>query len=502
LLDEFGVSMPSGSLIVKSHTIITAYIVGILVTLLAAAAPALRASRIPPVAAMRDGVALPERSLRIRAIIGGAVTLIGVALIASSIRGTSGGAAANVGIGIALVMIGVWVMSALLSRPLVRFIGAPLVRLFGTTGRLARSNAIRNPRRTASTAAALMIGLALVSMLSVLATSTKSSIAALVNKNLGADYVLTSDSFQGFSPDVAAKARQTPGVTTVGETRMGAAHLNGKNAMLVAVSDNIGQVIKVDMKSGSLDALKSNELLVSKSKADANKWHVGDAVAVEFPTGGKTQLKVGGVFDDNDLLGNGGANYLISLPTYEQNYNSQLDAIVYVLANPDQRVATANALADSLQPYPQVKIQSQADYKDSISKQIDQFVGLIFGLLALALLIAVLGIVNTLALSVYERTREIGLLRAIGMSRRQLRRMVRLESVVIAVFGAVLGLVLGALFGWAIVSTSGGQLNHVVFPVAQFVLYLVGAGVLGVLAALVPAWRASRRPVLAAIATE
>jgi putative ABC transport system permease protein len=502
LLDAFGVSMPAGSLIVKSHTIIAAYIVGVLVTLIAATAPALRASRIPPVAAMRDGVALPERSLRVRAIVGGVVTVVGGVLIACSIRGTSGGAAARVGIGIALVMIGVWVMSALLSRPIVRFIGAPFVRLFGTTGRLARSNAIRNPRRTASTAAALMIGLALVSMLSVLATSTKSSIAAVVNKNLGADYVLTSESFQGFSPDVAAKARQTPGVTTVGETRVGMAHLNGKDAMLVAVSDNIGQVIKVDMKAGSLDALKSNELLVSKSKADANKWRVGTSVAVEFPTGGKSQLRIGGVFDDNDLLGNGGADYLISLPTYEKNYNSQLDAIVYVLANPDQRVATANALTASLQAYPQVKIQSQADYKDSISKQIDQFVGLIFGLLALALLIAVLGIVNTLALSVYERTREIGLLRAIGMTRRQLRRMVRLESVVIAVFGAVLGLVLGALFGWAIVSTSGGQLNHVVFPIAQFVLYLVGAGVLGVLAALVPAWRASRRPVLAAIATE
>jgi putative ABC transport system permease protein len=384
----------------------------------------------------------------------------------------------------------------------VRFIGAPLVRMFGTSGRLARSNAIRNPRRTASTAAALMIGLALVSMLSVLATSTKSSIAAVVNKNLGADYVLTSDSFQGFSPDVATKARQTPGVTAVGETRVGAAHLNGKRVMLVAVSDNIGQVIKVDMKSGSLDALKSNELLVSKSKADSNHWRVGDSVAVEYPTGGKTQLRVGGVFDDNDLLGNGGADYLVSLPTYEQNYNTQLDAIVYVLSQPDQRVATANALVDSLKTYPQVKIQSQADYKDSISKQIDQFVGLIFGLLALALLIAVLGIVNTLALSVYERTREIGLLRAIGMSRRQLRRMVRLESVIIAVFGAVLGLALGALFGWAVVSTSGGQLNRVVFPVAQFIGYVIGAGVIGVLAALFPAWRASRRPVLAAIATE
>jgi len=390
----------------------------------------------------------------------------------------------------------------LLSRPVVRALGAPLVRLFGTTGRLARSNAIRNPRRTAATAAALMIGLALVSMLSVVATSTKSSIASVVNKNLGADYVLTSQSYQGFSPDVAAKVQQTPGVATVGETRMGSAHLNGKTVMLAAVSDNIGQVIKVDMAAGSLNALKSNELLVSKTKADSSKLHVGDSVAVEYPTGGKASLRVGGVFKDNNLLGNGGANYLISLPTYEKHYNSQLDTIVYVLAQPDQRSAVSTALASSLKAYPQVKVQSQADYKDSISKQIDQFVNLIFGLLALALLIAVLGIINTLALSVYERTREIGLLRAIGMTRRQLRRMVRLEAVVIALFGALLGLVLGALFGWAIVSTSGGQLDHVVFPVARFIIFVVGAGLIGVFAALFPAWRASRRPVLAAIATE
>ena len=502
LLDAVGVSMPAGSLIIKSHTIIAAYLVGVLVTLVAAGAPAIRASRIPPVAAMRDGVALPERSLRVRAIAGGVLTLIGVVFIAGSIRGTTGGAAAKVGIGIALVMVGVWVMSALLSRPVVRALGAPLVRLFGTTGRLARSNAIRNPRRTAATAAALMIGLALVSMLSVVATSTKSSIASVVNKNLGADYVLTSQSFQGFSPDVAAKVQQTPGVATVGETRMGSAHLNGKTVMLAAVSDNIGQVIKVDMAAGSLNALKSNELLVSKTKADSSKLHVGDSVAVEYPTGGKASLRVGGVFKDNNLLGNGGANYLISLPTYEKHYNSQLDTIVYVLAQPDQRSAVSTALASSLKAYPQVKVQSQADYKDSISKQIDQFVNLIFGLLALALLIAVLGIINTLALSVYERTREIGLLRAIGMTRRQLRRMVRLEAVVIALFGALLGLVLGALFGWAIVSTSGGQLDHVVFPVARFIIFVVGAGLIGVFAALFPAWRASRRPVLAAIATE
>jgi putative ABC transport system permease protein len=502
LLDAVGVSMPAGSLVIKTHTVVASYIVGVLVTLVAAWFPSFRASRIPPIAAMRDGVALPERSLRIRAVIGGVLTLLGAVSIAGSIRGSSGGAAAKVGIGILLVMIGMWVMSALISRPVVRAIGAPLVWLFGTPARLGRSNAVRNPRRTAATSASVMIGLALVTMLSVLAASTKSSITSVVNNNLGADYVLTSSSFLGFSPDVATKAMATPGVATVGESRVGAAHLNGKTVLVAAVSSNIGLVIKVHMQSGSLNALQDDELLVSQTKATSSDLKVGQTLNVEYPTGGTQHIRVGGIFKDNSLLTTGGADYLISLATYAKNYTTQLDAIVYVLAKPGQREAAGAALETSLKAYPQVKVQGQSAYKDSITKQIDQFVNLIVGLLALALLIAVLGIVNTLALSVYERTREIGLLRAVGMSRRQLRRMIRLESAVIAVFGALLGLLLGVIFGWAVVSTSGGQLNHVVYPLTSFLLFVIGAGLVGVFAALWPAWRASRRPVLAAIATE
>jgi putative ABC transport system permease protein len=502
LLGAVGIAMPAGSLVVKAHTVVAAYLVGVVVTLFAAGGPAYRASRIPPVAAMRDDVALPERSLRNRAIGGAVVAVAGAFSIAGSIRGTSGGAAAKVGIGILLVMVGVWVMSALLSRPVVRALGAPLVRLFGLTARLARSNAVRNPRRTAATAAALMIGLALVSMLSVLAASTKASISSVVDRNLGADYVLTSQSFLGFSPDVAVKVRSTPGVTTVGETRLGVAHLNGKEVRVAGVSDTIGAVIKVDMKAGSLDALKKGELIVSKTKADADRLRVGDTVDLAYPTGGTQRTRVGGIYADNDLLGNGGVNYLISLPTYATHFNTQLDAIVYVLATPGQQDAVSAAMKSTLSAYPQVKIQSQTDYKSSITKQVNQIVGLIVGLLAVALLIAVLGIVNTLALSVHERIREIGLLRAVGMGRLQIGVTITLESLVIAVFGALLGLALGIGFGWAVVSTSGGQLRHVVFPFGQFAGFVIGAGVLGILAALWPAWQASRRPVLAAIATE
>jgi putative ABC transport system permease protein len=502
LLKAVGVDMPTSGLVIQSHTVIAAFVVGILVTLLAAGVPAIRASRIPPVAAMRDDVALPERSLRLRAIVGGVVTAVGAAAIAGSIRGTTSAAAARVGIGVLLVMIGVWIASALLSRPAIHAIGAPFVRLFGTPGRLARSNAIRNPRRTASTAAALMIGLALVSMISVLAASTKASINSVIDKNLGADYVLTSKSFLGFSPDVAAKAATAPGVQTVGETRIGTARVDGKTVQLAAVSTDIGSVIKVDMKSGSLASLANGDILVAKSRADSLGLRTGEVARVEYPTGGTEQVRIGGIYDDNDLLGNGGVDYLISLPTYAAHYNTQLDIAAYVQAAPGQRDAVQKSLSAALAQYPQVKVQNQVDYKDSITKQVNQFVGLIVGLLAVALVIAILGIANTLALSVHERTREIGLLRAVGMSRRQLRRTIRLESAMIAVFGAVLGLALGVVFGWAVVSTSQGQVTNVVYPITQFVEFLVGAGVVGLGAAVWPAWRASRRPVLQAVASE
>jgi putative ABC transport system permease protein len=503
LLEAVGVSMPAGSLVIRGNTVVWSYVVGIAVTLIAALVPAYRAAKIPPVAAMRDGVALPERSLRVRAVVGSIVTVAGAVAVASSIRGNGGRAAATVGLGILIVMIGIWIASAFLARPVVRALGAPLIRPFGTAGRLARSNAMRNPRRTAVTATTLMIGLAIVATLSVMAASTKASIASVVDQNLGADYVLTSSSFTGFSPDVANRAAAAAGVSTVVEQRFGQAHVGGRTVQLLAVSSNFGALLKLDAKAGSVSTVADGEFLVAQKTATSRKLKVGDTEQIDFPNGTSQQLRLAGIYSDSasNLL-QFGDGYVLALPTYAAHYDEQLDLSVFVLAKSGQRLAVGDSLKAALTSYPQVKIQGQAAYKDQQAQQINTFLGLMYGLLGLSLLVAVLGIANTLALSVYERVREIGLLRAVGMTRRQVRRMIRLESGIIAAFGALLGVVLGAVFGWAIISSSGDQVTKLVIPYAQLVFFVIGAAIIGVLAALLPAWRGARRPVLAAISTE
>lgn len=501
LLLAVGVGLPANSLVITGKTVIAGYLVGILVTVLAAIAPALRASRISPVAAMRDTVALPERSLRARSIIGAAGIVIGTALIASGAGRSGGQAAALVGVGAMLVLVGSWFASAWAGRPIIRVLSAPLVAVIGVTARLARLNAIRNPRRTAATAGALMIGLALVSALSVLTASTKASIASLVDRNLGADYVLVSDGY-GFSPDVAARAAATPAVAAVAETRAGAAIIKGRTVPIAGVSPNIGSMIAIQMTSGSLDALQAGELLVSQTQAGRIGVTVGDQVPIEYGDGFKGSIRVGGIYENNSLLANGGVGYLITMSLFAQHYDVQRDVIAYVEAKPGQQAAVAAALTKQLRLYPQIHVQSQAEYKKSILTQVNQIVGLIIGLLGVALVVAILGIVNTLALSVYERVREIGLLRAVGMTRRHIRTMVEQEALIIGLFGALLGVVLGTLFGLALVATSGNQIDHVVVPVGQLISYLIVAGILGLLAAVWPAWQAGRRSILAAIATE
>jgi putative ABC transport system permease protein len=503
LLEAVGVSMPAGSLVIRANTVVWSYIVGIAVTLIAALVPAYRAAKIPPVAAMRDGVALPERSLRVRAVVGSIVTVAGAIAIASSIRGNGGRAAAAVGFGILIVMIGIWIASAFLARPVVRVLGAPLIRPFGTAGGLARSNAMRNPRRTAVTATTLMIGLAIVATLSVMAASTKASIASVVDQNLGADYVLTSSSITGFSPDVAKRAAAAAGVSTVVEQRFGQAHVGGRTVQLLAVSSNFGAFLKLDAKAGSVSTVADGEFLVAQKTATSRQLKVGDSEKVDFPNGTSQQLRLAGIYNDSasNLL-QFGDGYLLALPTYAAHYDEQLDLSVFVLAKSGQRLAVGDSLKAALSSYPQVKIQGQAAYKDQQAQQINTFLGLMYGLLGLSLLVAVLGIANTLALSVYERVREIGLLRAVGMTRRQVRRMIRLESGIIAAFGALLGVVLGAVFGWAIISSSGDQVTKLVIPYVQLIFFVIGAAIIGVMAALLPAWRGARRPVLAAISTE
>ncbi len=490
--------LPSDGLVFRANTVFWAYLTGVVVTVLSAVAPARRATHIPPVAALSDDVALPAASLRRRAILGSVVLGLGVAAMAAGLVGGAG--ILWVGIGALGIFLGAAMLSPFLSRPMIGGLGSVLPRLWGSTGRLARENARRNPRRTAATASALMIGLALVAAGGVLGASITKSANAIIDKSIGADFIVTTANFTPIPAAVADELRGVDGVDAVTAFRAGQAEIGGSVASLQGVTaDTVDRTLRLDVVSGDLAALGRGEMLVSKKKATEQGWQVGDRIPVVFGRTGSTDLVLGGTYAENQIAG----DYLISLGTYEQNYTQKLDQVVALTVKPDADVEAVRAGITRTADSSNLQIRDQSEFKDEQRQQINQLLGFIFVLLALAVLIAALGIVNTLALSVIERTREIGLLRAVGMGRRQVRRMIRLESVVISVFGTLLGLVLGVALGSALVQALNDEgIDQLVIPYGQLVVYLLVGAVIGVVAAVWPARRAARLDVLRAITTE
>jgi putative ABC transport system permease protein len=502
LLKALGAELPTTTTQFLPRTIIVAMIIGTVTTLVASLGPALRASRVPPIAALRDALpTAPTFSAR-RTIAGSVVLAAGVAVLLSGLFGGGSNAAAKVGFGAALVFFGVAVLSPLIARPLARTIGAPFARL-GIAGRLGRENASRNPRRTSSTAAALMIGLALVGFVSIFAASLKASAADVLGKTLKADYIVSNPQFLGFSTDVAKRLADEGSFSAVTEFRAGVFGLRGIAQTVSGVSAaTLGDVANVGMSSGRFTDLAAGELLVDRKTATAHGWRVGDTVRAEFSRTGARDLRLVGIYEDDQLLG----SYLVSLETFEANFSEslQLDQVVLLKTAPGVSQSDAKAAITSVtKRFPNVRIQDQVEFRKTQADAVNKVLAFVILLLLLALIIALFGIVNTLALSVYERTREIGLLRAIGMSRRQTRSMVRWEAVIIAVFGAVLGIAVGAFFGWAMVQALKDQgVSKLAFPVGQLVIYVVVAGIAGVVAAILPARRAAKLDVLRAITTE
>lgn len=476
--------------------VVWSYLVGVIVTVVAAYVPARRASRIPPVAAMRDDVAMPQRSLRIRLVAGSVVTLAGAVL---SGLGLGGGPLAMLGAGAALVFLGIALLAPVISRPVVRVLGAAYPRLFRMPGRLATKNAQRNPRRTAATASALMIGLALVSAINVMSSSAKASVSAQVDKAFAADYMVTPVS-PGFDPAEPARAvRAVDGVRLVTAAYQGRFKSGPKQHSFVATERpaDLERSAKLALRAGSAD-LGRDGMLVDEATATSDRLTVGSTVPATFADGATERLRVDGIYAKNQLLG----ARVVALPVVRA-HNPHPAGLGILVTTAHADATTKSAIERALSGYPNLKVQDQSDVKKSAEKSIDQFVALLTVLLALSIVIAALGIINTLALSVIERTREIGLLRAVGTSRRQTRRMIRLESVVIAVFGGLLGIAIGVVFGIAIqhaVSDKGLDVLRV--PVPTLVMYVVLSAVIGVLAAVWPAWRASRLDVLKAIAFE
>jgi putative ABC transport system permease protein len=390
----------------------------------------------------------------------------------------------------------------LLVEPITDVVGAPLPRLFGLPGRLAQENAGRNPRRTAATAAALMVGLALVCGVTVMAASIKASVGDRIDKALGADYILTSKQFSGFSTDVADELRDKPGIASVTSVRDGDWKLGDERKSLTSIDPPaVDHLVNLKVQSGSAASLGHGDVLVRKQEAKARHFNVGDVITMVFARSGAQRVRIGGIYKDA-VLGEG--SYVVSNAFYEANYSTVLDDAVLVKAASGVPLDRARASVDDVvRAFPSVKAEDHAEFKATQRSHVNQLLGLIYVLLALSVLIAVIGIVNTLALSILERTRELGLLRAVGMSRRQVRRMVRWESVLIALLGALLGVVLGIVFGLLIVSTLGDRgITHPTVPVGSLIGFMVFAAAMGVVAAILPARRASRLNILEAIASE
>jgi putative ABC transport system permease protein len=500
LLSTFlGADIPTTGIQFQPRTVIVSLLVGLVVTVLAALLPARKATRVPPVAALQPETAFAPTGFRKRRIVLGVlVTAIGVALLLAGLFRSEGNQLVNVASGAVVVFFGVAILSPLIARPLARVIGWPFARAFRLPGTLARENAMRNPRRTASTAAALMIGLALVSFVSIFAASIK---ASTTEESVTADYILFNDNFQPFSPEAAERLAEQPQLAAVAGMRFGPWKLNGVGKSLAGIDPAAyQQVVRTEVTDGNFGDLASGGLAVKDTVAEAEGWTVGERVAMEFPRNGVQQIPVKAIYKDNSLNG----DFLLGLPDYERGYADQADSQILVKAAPgvapaESREAIDRVMAD----FPNVTVRDQAEFREEQARQIDQIINLFYSLLGLAILIALFGIVNTLGLSIFERIRELGLLRAVGATRAQLRSMIRWEAVIIAVLGAVLGLAVGVFFGWTIVRALSGQgITEFTLPAGQLAGFVLAAALAGILAAVLPGRRAARIDVLRAIATE
>ncbi len=499
LFGSFGLTL-DGDLVLTAGTVGWSYAVGVGVTVVAAWVPARRAARTPPVAAMREDHVAVERSLRRRAAVGLVLAAVAAGALTGSVVAEDGDAPALVGAGALALVLGAVALSPVLARPFARLLGAPLPRLAGTAGRLARDNAQRNPRRTAATASALMVGLTLVTGFGILGASANASVDALVDGALRADYVVSTAVGQPFTPEVAERLRQLDEVDAVLQERFTQVQLDGQATFAAAVdAATLDRGLTLEYRSGGSAGLAGRGVLVDEPTAQARGWEVGDTVAAVSAGGQTAELTVGGVFAANQAVG----SVVLSLETDAALGGQALDRYVYVvLADGTDTAAARAAVEGVVDAYPVVSLKDRDEFAGEQKAQVDQVLLLINALLVLSVVIAVLGIVNTLAMSVLERTREIGLLRAVGMGRRQLRRTVRLEAVLISVYGSVLGVGLGLVLGTALTRSLADQgIGELVVPGARVAGFLLLGALIGVVAAAWPARRAARMPVLDAVAT-
>ena len=507
LFVSFGINLPQASTVFATRTIIVSLAVGVAITVLAALRPALRATHVPPIAAVREGALLPpSRFARFGtpAAVLTIVVAVALMLIGLFVSGFSTGTRLlAIGIGAAGMFVGVAMLAKLLVPPLASVLGWPATRIGGSAGKLARANAMRNPARTASTASALMIGLALVTLVSVLATGLKSTFESSVNDMFKADYALTATN--NFSPVSVASAeavRKLPGVQVVSGVRAGRGKAFGGEINVSGVSPDVSKVIYVKWQVGSPavpSQLGEDGAFVSKEYAKELHLHVGSPIVVETTAGKFMHLVLRGIYEP-PKGGSPFGDVTISTKRFDAEYENPQSVYTFVDVAGGVSAANTSRLEAALNGFPDAKIQTESQFKSSQEQGIDTLLNLLYVLLSLSIIVSLFGIVNTLVLTVFERTREIGMLRAVGMTRRQLRRMVRHESIITALIGAALGIPVGIVL--AIMVGQAIEYSSFAIPVGTLIVFVIAAILAGVLAAIFPARRAARLNVLAALQYE
>lgn len=498
VLSGNGVGLPSGPLVFEFSTVLAALGVGVGVTVGSAFSPAWRAVRIPPMAAINAQDGEQKTSPGRRILVGGICVLVSLLLLGV---GLARPAIALVGLGAAGLFISLGMLAPTVSRPMASVIGSPLARVLGISGRLGRENSMRSPRRTAQSAAALMVGLALVSAVAVVGASLARAATSSVDNALSANLLITSSSGT-FSPSVARTVSRLPGVRATCTVYGAQFEVQGTVADLKGVCNkDLAETVILQMEAGvAATALAHGQLLIDSTTARTKHLSVGSILAVSFPGVENSTMRVGGIFQPNALIG----SYLVGSGFFQSRFPGQLPGGIAIRASGGAAKAVDREVTDALRSYPNLTIQTRAQFEQAETAAINQVLGLVYALLALAVIIAFIGVVNTLLLSVFERTHEIGLLRAVGMKRRQVRAMIRSEAVILSLFGAIVGVVMGTGLGAALAYSLKQQqsVTDIVIPLNTLFVFLLIAVLLGLAAASWPARRAARLDVLSAIAAD
>jgi putative ABC transport system permease protein len=502
LWKSIGVTMPEGPLVMRPGSLIVAFLLGVVVTVASALLPARRAAKVAPVEAMRESTTERTTPSKVRIALG--LVLMAVSSVAV-IGGINASEVVPVMLGALAGFIGVATLSPVIARPVVRLLGAALPRVTGMRGHLARENAVRNPRRTAATASALMIGVALVGAITVFANSGKWSVTHSFDEEFRGDLVVETGawSYGGASSQMSAELAATDAVATAVPRQFAQAKVGDTVTEFAGwPAATVEQAFDLGVSAGSLADLGTDGIAVGSRHAETQGLAIGDEIDVTFANGAQKSYEIRALFDHPDWT----TKLWVDRAAFLEAVPESLDTSVYVVGaegiSADELRAAVEPIAAS---YGNVEVLNSAELRDKIASEFNAMLGVVYALLALALLIALIGIGNTVSLAVVERTRELGLLRAVGMSRAHLRGMVRWEAAMVAVYGTILGLGIGLFLGWSLVfaiKESGIETAKMVVPVGQLALIVLIAGSAGILAALLPARRAARTDVLTAIATE